>query len=73
MTELAYYRHLATLFAALFISGPANAVYSVNVGSRIGRMRRVAIFGRARAVVLFDRMLNDGLDRVEALVRGGNE
>ncbi|MDR2195725.1 MAG: hypothetical protein LBE50_03870 [Gallionellaceae bacterium] len=61
MTELAYYRHLALLFAALFISGPADTVYCDHIGSRIGRMRRIAIAGRARAVVLFDRMFCDGV------------
>lgn len=53
------WRHQALLFMALFVSGPADTMYQDYVYSQIPRKRRLATAGRARAVVLFDRVLNN--------------
>ena len=53
------WRHQALLFMALFVSGPADTMYRDYVYSQSPRKRRLAAAGRARAVVLFDRVLNN--------------
>lgn len=53
------WRHQALLFMALFVSGPADTMYRDYVYSPSPSKRRLAAAGRARAVVLFDRVLNN--------------
>lgn len=54
-----HWRHQALLFMALFSSGPANTMYEDGIYSVRARKRQRAVCGRARAVVLFDRVLNN--------------
>lgn len=57
MSEVSYWHHMARLFMALFVSGPADMSYQEFRADKRARMRRFAICARARAAVQFDRML----------------
>ena len=60
-----YWRHMALLFQALFISGPAFTLYDDHRHAKRGHRRRMAQHGRARAIVLFDRVLCGEYTRME--------
>lgn len=50
--------HLEMLFAALYISEGWYDIWFQQRDSEERRLRKMATYGRARAVVLFDRALN---------------
>lgn len=50
--------HLGLLFAALYVSEGWFDVWFQQHDSKQRRLRKMATYGRARAVVLFDRVLN---------------
>lgn len=52
---------LEHLFAALYMSENWYTAWLEHKDSRLKRQRRLATYGRARAVVLFDRVLNGEL------------
>lgn len=52
---------LEHLFAALYMSENWHTLWLEHKDSRDRRFRRLAIYGRARAAVLFDRVLNGEL------------
>jgi len=55
---------MALLFMALYTSYPAYMTYCDYVRSREALLRRIAVRGRARAVVLYDRVLCGEFDRL---------
>lgn len=59
MNTTEYYKHIARLMSALFVSATWDDAYELNKTSRNKRSRRFAIYARTRGVVIFDRVLND--------------
>ena len=65
-----YWRHMALLFMALFVGSGWDDSYRAWRQSKLAWQRRSALRGRARAVVLFDRVLNNELPEAEAMNAG---
>ncbi|MCD2164299.1 hypothetical protein [Comamonas koreensis] len=62
------WRHNALLFMALYSSSAPYTVFQDYRYSKVMRRRQLAVSGRARAVVLFDQVLNNeqrGMSRVK--------
>ena len=61
MTE--YYKHVARLMSALFVSATWEDAYQLHKDSSSRFARSRAIYARTRGIVVFDRVLNNELDR----------
>ena len=59
MNTTEYYKHIARLMSALFVSATWEDAYPMNKDSSSRFARQRAIYARARGVVVFDRVLND--------------